>query len=128
MRPHRLLEPNDSVPKFFILEKDEGMVPVRLLSITSNSVRVRPWFSPMVVGSDPDSLFREASITPSDTEAKGGNGPLRSFSATSKVCRLGKAVTSGGMVPYKRFSRITRVRRDLSCPHSAGIVAYRSAD
>jgi hypothetical protein len=99
MRPQKLLDPSDSVPKFFILEIDEGMVPVRSLSIKSNSVRVRAWFSPMELESEPDSLFREASITPSDIDLKGGNGPLRSFSATSNVWRLGKAATSGGMVP-----------------------------
>ena len=114
MRPQKLFEPSDSVPKFFIFEMDEGMLPVRLLSMTSKSARVRAWFSPMEEGSEPDSLFREASITPSDIDLNSGNGPLRSFSATSNVCRLGKAVTSGGMVPYKRFSLRTSVRRDLS--------------
>ena len=41
MRPQKLFEPSDSVPKFFIFEMDEGMLPVRLLSMTSKSVRVR---------------------------------------------------------------------------------------
>ena len=40
MRPQKLFEPSDSVPKFFIVEMDEGMLPVRLLSMTSNSARV----------------------------------------------------------------------------------------
>ena len=41
IRPQKLFDPSDSVPKFFIFEIDEGMLPVRLLSMTSNNVRVR---------------------------------------------------------------------------------------
>lgn len=41
MRPPKIFDPSDSVPKFFIFEMDEGMLPVRLLSMTSKSVRVR---------------------------------------------------------------------------------------